>query len=226
MKETKKYILVVDDDLDILVFCEKILSNMGAVVLKAVNIEDALVKVLEYAPHIIFLDLDLENDSGFKLLDTLKEKGILDKITVNIISNKQTKESIILSKKYGVQNYLIKPFSNNTLVNTVKKYSRSSDLPTYEAESKYIKAKMFIPGELVKFNEISLVFRSRVKFMEKEKIEISSSFLNEMKIKKGHIKIYQKSRDINPGIYDTVMQLIGLPEAMLQAIRKRQKRRV
>lgn len=226
MKETKKYILIVDDDLDILVFCEKILSNIGAVILKAVNVDDALVKILEYAPHIVFLDLDLENEEGFRLLETLKERGILDKITVNIISNKQLKESIILCKEYGVQNYLIKPLSNNTLINTVKKYSRSSTLPSLRVEGKYKDAKIFVPGEIVKFNEISFIFRSKVKFMGKEKIEIESNFFNEMKLKKGHIKIYQKSRDINPGIYDTVMQLIGLPESMLQSIRKRQKRRV
>jgi len=226
LKETKKYILVIDDDLDILIFCEKILSNFGAIVLKAVNIEDALVKVLEYAPHIIFLDLELENESGFKLLDTLKEKGILDKIAINIISNEQSKESIMLSKEYGVQNYLIKPLSNNTLLNAVKKYSRSARLPSFEPEGKYKASKIFVPGEIIKFNEISLIFRSRVKFMAKEKIEIDSKFLDEMKIKKGHLKIYQKSRDINPGIYDTVMQLIGLPESMLQSIRRRQKRRV
>ena len=226
MKETKKYILIIDDDLDILVFCEKILSNIGAVVLKAVNVEDALSKILEYAPHMIFLDLNLENEAGFELLEALKEREILDKLTVNIISNEQSKESIILCKKYGVQNYLIKPLSNNTLINAVKKYTKTTSLPSFEAEGKYKDAKIFLPGEIIKFNEISFVFRSKIKFMAKEKIEIESSFFNEIKLKKGHIKIYQKSRDINPGIYDTVMQLIGLPESMLQSIRKQQKRRV
>ncbi len=226
MKETKKYILIVDDDLDILVFCEKILSNIGAIVLKATNTEDALAKVLEYAPHMVFLDINLENEAGFALLDTLKEREMLKHLKVYMISSEKSKESILLSKKYGVQGYLIKPLSNNTLINTVRKYSKEKALPELTVMDEYKEAKVFVPGEIIKFNEISFVIRSKVKFMTKEKIEIESNFFNEMNVQKGHIKIYQKSRDINPGIYDTVMQMIGLPESILQLIRKRQKRRV
>ena len=226
MKETKKYILVVDDDLDILVFCEKILSNIGVVVLKATTTEDALAKILEYAPHMVLLDVNLAGEAGFSLLETLKELDILEHLKIHMISNEKTKEAILLSKKYGVQGYLIKPLSNNTLINTVKKYSKESALPklTVMEESKDV--KVFIPGEVIKFNEISFIIRSRVKFMAKEKVEIESKFFNEMKVNKGHTKIYQKSRDINPGIYDTVIQMIGLPESILQLIRKRQKRRI
>ncbi|CBW26179.1 putative response regulator [Halobacteriovorax marinus SJ] len=226
MKETKKYILVVDDDLDILVFCEKILSNIGVVVLKATNTEDALKKILEYAPHMVLLDINLENEAGFKLLDSLKEREILQYLKIYMISSEKSKESILLSKKYGVQGYLIKPLSNNTLVNTVKRFSKESALPTYTPVDESKLAKVYVPAEIIKFNEISFVLRSRVKFMTKENIEIESQFFRDMNIKKGHMKIYQKSRDINPGIYDTVMQMIGLPEKILQSIRKRQKRRI
>ena len=226
MKETKKYILVVDDDLDILVFCEKILSNIGVVVLKATTTEDALAKILEYAPHMVLLDVNLEGEAGFSLLETLKELDILEHLTIHMISNEKTKEAILLSKKYGVQGYLIKPLSNNTLINTVKKYSKERALPELTVMEESKEAKVFIPGEVIKFNEISFIIRSRVKFMAKEKIEIESKFFDEMKVQKGHTKIYQKSRDINPGIYDTVIQMIGLPESILQLIRKRQKRRI
>ena len=226
MKETKKYILVVDDDLDILVFCEKILSNIGVVVLKATTTEDALAKILEYAPHMVLLDINLEGEAGFSLLENLKELEILKHLKVYMISSEKTKEAILLSKKYGVQGYLIKPLSNNTLINTVKKYSKESALPKLTVMEDSKEAKVFIPGEVIKFNEISFIIRSRVKFMAKEKIEIESKFFDEMKVKKGHTKIYQKSRDINPGIYDTVIQMVGLPESILQLIRKRQKRRI
>lgn len=226
MKETKKYILVVDDDLDILSFCDKILSNTGAVVLKATNTDDALSKVLEYAPHMILLDINLENEAGFNLLETLKDRKLLEHIKVYMISNEQSKESILLSKEYGVQGYIVKPLSNNILINTLKKLTKSDGLPKYRPQESYRECKVYIPAELIKFNEISFVVRSRVKFMTKEKIEITSNFFDEMKITRGHLKIYQKSRDINPGIYDTVLQIIGLPETILQSIRKRQKRRV
>ena len=73
---------------------------------------------------------------------------------------------------------------------------------------------------------MSFTLRSKVKFSDAQKIEIESNFLSELGVTPGHYKVYQHSRDITPGIYDTIIQFLGLPESTLQNIRKVQTKKV
>lgn len=226
MKETKKLILIIDRDLETLGFCEKILTGAGADVLMSTSAEEGLNKILGHAPHSLILDIDLEKESGFRILNYLKEKNLLKVLRIYLSVKEHSKEMLLISKKYEATGFVLKPFTNNQLVNIYKSVKRESKLPSFSPKDQHNIMKTFIPSELIKFNEVSIIIRSRIKFISTEKVEIESSFFKEMNIGKNHFKVYQKSRDITPGIYDTVVRMMGLPESRLQLLRQRQKRRI
>lgn len=226
MLKIKKSVLVVDDDPDIQAFIEKILSNLGYEVLLTNNTEDAFALVLDNVPHLILLDIRLEGELGFSLLEMMEQVDLLDKINVFMISSNTSKGAIAQSKKYGVEGFMIKPLSNNALINAVKNYVRDYSFPELDFKDENEKLTVQIPGEMVKINEVSFVVRSKIKFNGRCKIEIESNFLQELEIHRGHFKVYQASRDIKPGLYDTIVQFLGLPENTLQRIRRFQTKKV
>lgn len=225
----KKTILVVDDDKDMQTYIHKILTNLGYEVLLTSNTEDAFALVLDHVPHLVLLDVNLEGEYGFSLLEKMGQVDLLNKINVFMISNASNKQSIVLSKEFGVEGFLLKPINNNILMNTAKKYVKEYEFPpmnfSQEAQNDQL-LTLKIPGEITKFNEVSFSIRSKIKFKEKRRIEIESDFLKGLGVNRGHYKVYQQSRDINPGIYDTIIQFIGLNDSTLQNIRKIQTKKV
>ncbi|WP_127715783.1 two-component system response regulator [Halobacteriovorax sp. HLS] len=226
MLNISKSILVVDDDQDMQTYIKKILSNLGYEILLSNNTEDAFAMVLDHCPHLILLDINLEDDYGFSLLEKMKQVNLIGKINVYMISSQTNKQSITLSKEYGVNGYLLKPLNNQTLINTAKASVKDHSFTPIDFSNEQEDIELDIPGEIIKLNEVSFTFRSKVKFTQKSKVEIESTFLKSLSIMPGHFTIYQQSRDIMPGLYDTVIQLLGLPEKTLQNIRKVQNKKV
>lgn len=226
MIKIKKNILVVDDDTEIQIFIHKVLTNFGYNVLLTKNTEEALSLIIEYVPHLVLLDINLIDEFGFSLLDKMQGLNLLDKINVIMISSDSSKQAIMMSRKYGVQGYLIKPFNNQTIITNVKNSIGDHEFEEMTFDDENSKVSVQVSAEIIKFNEISLALRSKVKFTKKDFVEIESKFINELNIPKRHLKVYQASRDIKPGLYDTTVQLLGIPERILQSVRKMQKKKV
>ena len=67
-----KNVLVVDDDPDILSTIQKVLDDLGAVVVTAVDGNAAVQAALTGNPDLIVLDAMLPKKSGFLVLEKLK----------------------------------------------------------------------------------------------------------------------------------------------------------
>ncbi len=68
-----KEILVIDDDVDILNFIQKILENAGYSVLHGSSVDDAIELIDRFAPHLILLDYKLQNHKGIELFKFLRQ---------------------------------------------------------------------------------------------------------------------------------------------------------
>lgn len=217
-----KSILIVDDDPDLRVFFRKLLENMGHEVFEASNTTDAANLVEKVVPHLILLDINLDEEKGFILLDKLKQIDPYRRIKVIMISASTAKKDIANSKLYGVHGYLVKPVTNNQLVTLMKKIQHQLSFPTYRIPDGkadlHVKAKCF--GQLVKVNELSFKFASKVKFNAQHKLECSSSFFAKHNIKHAQFTIFFPSVSITPGLYETRVQFIGLSDKDMVTIRK------
>ena len=80
-----------------------------------------LEKVDSLNIEVILLDLNMPEMDGFEVLDYAKEKGILSRIPVDIITGEEAPEIIGKVKTYDVSAILLKPFSTAQIEEVVSK---------------------------------------------------------------------------------------------------------
>ncbi len=123
MVDKKKLtVLLVDDDDFLLDIYSSKFKTKGFEVETACGAEEALVKIKEgFFPEALLLDMLMPKIDGFEFLEQLKKEKILDKFLIIVLSNKQQKDDIERSKKFGVAEYIIKAnFTPSEVVEKVK----------------------------------------------------------------------------------------------------------
>ncbi|MBO6195828.1 MAG: response regulator [Bacilli bacterium] len=92
-------------------------------ILMATNGKGAMdiVDVMSDSIVAILLDLNMPDFDGFDVLDYFKEKGILDKKPVCIVTGEEAPEIIGKVKTYPVSAILLKPFSAEQIQTVVSK---------------------------------------------------------------------------------------------------------
>ncbi len=117
-----KNILIVDDDPDIVSTIEKVLDDLGAIVVTAVDGNAAVAAAQSGQPDLIILDAMLPKKSGFLVLEKLKagsKRG--DKPLVIMITGNDGKRHQQWAESLGVDGYITKPFRMERLVGAMEK---------------------------------------------------------------------------------------------------------
>lgn len=216
----RKTILIVDDDEDMRAFLKRLLENLGHHILEATTVSDAFNIVLDEVPHLILLDIKLEGEIGFTLLDKINEIDKKGQIAVVMISALKSVQAIQTSTNYNVNGYLIKPINNRAMLDTIKKIERELDFEEIifdDYKNKEVDCKCI--GEISRINEISCLIKSKVKFLHKEAVNIDSNLFKKIGIDHAHFQVYENSYELAPGLYGTLVQFLGLNEKNLKAIR-------
>jgi two-component system, chemotaxis family, chemotaxis protein CheY len=115
-----KTILVIEDILYVLKSIENILKEEGYYILTAMNGKDALEMFKNYSPDLVTIDQKLPDTSGTKLLEEINKMNLNKKPKIIFISANYDKDEIQNILLHNVNNYLIKPFKKNKLVEVVK----------------------------------------------------------------------------------------------------------
>lgn len=106
MKNTVDPIFIVDDDLGILESFDAILGDDYFLVMID-NGLDAIEKIADQAPRLIFLDLKIPGQNGLEVLENIRRRGIgTQVVVVTALPGDHYQE---LAEKYGVYRYLHKP---------------------------------------------------------------------------------------------------------------------
>ncbi len=119
-KDLKK-ILIVEDLTYVIKTIERILTEAGYFVLTAKDGEEAIEKFKNYSPHLITVDHKLPDMTGVQLVEQIRKIGseVTPKIVfITAFDDVDTIRSIV---KLGIDDFLIKPFQKNKLLETVKK---------------------------------------------------------------------------------------------------------
>ncbi len=119
-------VLVVDRDEEIASLIETYLHRRGYKVVKAYNAEDAIREARRVKPDVITLDVILDDDDGFELLQRFKEYPETEKIPVVVLS-------IVCDEgrscRIGAADYLEKPIDKRRLLSVVDQLVGSVDSP-------------------------------------------------------------------------------------------------
>lgn len=119
--ETKKTILVIEDDKFLRELISRKLTGEGFDVLEAVDGEEGIKKIKEGKPDLVLLDLILPSIDGFEVLTRVREDPKLSPIPVIILSNLGQREEVEKGLKLGAIDYLIKAhFTPGEIIEKIK----------------------------------------------------------------------------------------------------------
>lgn len=113
-------VLVIDDSNTIRRSAEIFLKQGGHDVLLAEDGFDALAKVNDYQPHIIFCDILMPRLDGYQTCAIIKRNARFCGIPVVMLSSKDGVFDKARGRMVGSQEYLTKPFTKDQLLQTVQ----------------------------------------------------------------------------------------------------------
>ncbi|EHO79808.1 MULTISPECIES: response regulator [Fusobacterium] len=116
-----KKILVIDDEKNILLTLNLILRNEGYDVLVASDSLDGVIKAGELKPDLILLDICLPRVDGYSVCRSLRCDVDIDKIPIVFMSSKNQEEDIKEAFDSGGNDYLLKPFTKEKLLDIIEK---------------------------------------------------------------------------------------------------------
>lgn len=116
----KKKILIVDDDPNIVRSLAFVLGKEGFDVSSATNGEEALVKVRESKPDLMFLDVMMPKKNGYEVCREIKAAPDLKDIYIIMLSAKGQETDKTMGLSFGANEFMTKPFSPVGVVGKVR----------------------------------------------------------------------------------------------------------
>jgi DNA-binding response OmpR family regulator len=112
-------ILIVDDSATSCLLMARALQKAGCHVITASNGNEGISKALAERPHCVILDVVLPGMSGFGICRQLRALDPERNLSIIMVSTKNTSLDQNWGLRQGADRYLPKPFSEETLVQTV-----------------------------------------------------------------------------------------------------------
>nr|WP_168923886.1 response regulator [Polaromonas vacuolata] len=113
-------VLVIDDSNTIRRSAEIFLKQGGHEVMLAEDGFDALGKVNDYQPHIIFCDILMPRLDGYQTCAIIKRNIKFTNVPIVMLSSKDGVFDKARGRMVGSEDYLTKPFTKDQLLQTVK----------------------------------------------------------------------------------------------------------
>lgn len=120
-------ILIVDDNATNLKLAAEVLELEGHIVLRAVDAEDALVKLQECLPDLILMDIALPGMDGLaltRLIKTVPRTRCVPVIALSAFAMKGDEEKALAA---GCNGYITKPISTRNFPSQILAYLQGND---------------------------------------------------------------------------------------------------
>lgn len=112
-------ILVVDDEPNIVTAIEFLLKRTGVQVETAYSGAEALEKAASFNPTLLVLDVMMPGMDGFEVAKHIRKNADMSEVKIVFLTAKGTEADKITGYNSGAEYYLVKPFDNDELVNTI-----------------------------------------------------------------------------------------------------------
>ncbi|MCR5826721.1 MAG: response regulator transcription factor [Oscillospiraceae bacterium] len=131
--ETKKRILIVEDEKNIVDIIRFNMNREGYDTLEAYDGETGLALARREKPDLILLDVMLPKMIGFDVCRTLRDEG--DNVPVIILTAREEEEDKVLGLELGADDYITKPFSMRELIARVRANIRRTAMSAPAAQT-------------------------------------------------------------------------------------------
>jgi len=113
-------VLVIDDSKTIRRSAESLLSKEGCEVITATDGFDALAKIADSRPEIIFVDIMMPRLDGYQTCALIKNNTEFKTTPVVMLSSKDGLFDKAKGRIVGSDRYITKPFSKEELLGTIR----------------------------------------------------------------------------------------------------------
>ena len=112
-------ILVIDDSKTIRRTAETLLSKEGCQVFTAIDGFDALSKIADHQPDLIFVDIMMPRLDGYETCSLIKHNKTFKQTPVIMLSSKDGLFDRARGRIVGSEQYLTKPFTKDELLGAI-----------------------------------------------------------------------------------------------------------
>jgi twitching motility two-component system response regulator PilG len=116
-------VMVIDDSNTIRRSAEIFLTQSKCEIILAVDGFDAMAKIIDSHPDIIFVDIMMPRLDGYQTCTLIKRNSHFQDTPVIMLSSKDGLFDRARGRMVGSNEYLTKPFTKESLLNAVQKYA-------------------------------------------------------------------------------------------------------
>ncbi|PJY95841.1 twitching motility response regulator PilG [Pseudomonas donghuensis] len=125
-------VMVIDDSKTIRRTAQILLSEAGCEVITAIDGFDALAKIIDYQPQIIFVDVLMPRLDGYQTCALIKQNSTFKDTPVILLSSRDGLFDKARGRVVGSDQFLTKPFSKEELLDAIKAH-----VPGFAAEEQH-----------------------------------------------------------------------------------------
>jgi len=118
-------VMIIDDSKTIRRTAETLLKKQGCNVITAIDGYEALAKIAEYNPDIIFVDIMMPRLDGYQTCALIKHNQNFTKTPVIMLSSKDSIFDKARGRIVGSEDYLTKPFTREDLLGALQSHAES-----------------------------------------------------------------------------------------------------
>ena len=127
-KTNKAKILIVDDEPDIVQTIQDRLEMNKYTVVTAYNGKEGLEMAARHKPDVILLDVIMPIMTGLEMLEVLKKQPETRDCAVIMVTARNQPQDIIRAKTCGIEDYIVKPFDLNVLLEKIENIVENKQL--------------------------------------------------------------------------------------------------
>ncbi len=120
-------VMVIDDSKTIRRTAETLLQKEGCEVVSANDGYEALAKITDHKPDIIFVDIMMPRLDGYQTCALIKQNGAFKKTPVILLSSKDGLFDRARGRMVGSEKYLTKPFTRDELIDAIQSVRGGGD---------------------------------------------------------------------------------------------------
>jgi twitching motility two-component system response regulator PilG len=117
-------VMVIDDSNTIRRSAEIFLNQAGCEVILAQDGFDALAKITDHDPDVVFVDIMMPRLDGYQTCSLIKRNAKYRTTPVIMLSSKDGLFDRARGRMVGSDEYLTKPFTKDTLLTAVREHTR------------------------------------------------------------------------------------------------------
>ena len=129
-------VLIVDDEKDIATMLRLMVEKVGCQADYALSGQEALQCIEENEYTLVFVDVNLPDGSGLKLIPKIKER--LPETLFVVMTGENTREMELATRKHKIFYYLVKPFSFTVISDLINCITTMSDLQQTAHEDLFV----------------------------------------------------------------------------------------